>query len=193
MKDSKELPLPTSVAHDTPESRRRQRRLRHFCTATFVALALCLVFRPRFPGSLFLDNDVEVTVTNEYTRNPAYLIKAKHGAVASENEICSNIGVNTLKAGGNAVDAAVSTTLCIGVTNMFSSGIGGGGFMVIRIPPSITNGSSEVYSIDFRETAPALANKTMYVQDPRSSMFGGLAVGVPGELRGLGGSPQTMG
>lgn len=57
--------------------------------------------------------------------------------------------------------------------------------MVVRIPPSITNGSSEVYSIDFRETAPALANKTMYIQDPRSSMFGGLAVGVPGELRGL--------
>ena len=57
--------------------------------------------------------------------------------------------------------------------------------MVVRIPPSITNGSSEVYSIDFRETAPALANKTMYIQNPQSSMFGGLAVGVPGELRGL--------
>ena len=54
------------------------------------------------------------------TRNPAYLIKARNGAVASENEICSEIGVSTLKAGGNAVDAIVSTTLCIGVTNMFS-------------------------------------------------------------------------
>ena len=116
MKDSKEL-LPT-LAHSDPESRRcRRRRLGHFCSAAFIALALCFVFRPRIT---LLDSDVEVTVTNEYTRNPAYLIKAKHGAVASENEICSNIGVNTLKAGGNAVDAAVSTTLCIGVANMFS-------------------------------------------------------------------------
>ena len=53
-------------------------------------------------------------------RNPAYLIKAKHGAVASENELCSNIGVEILKEGGNAVDAAVATTFCIGVVNMFS-------------------------------------------------------------------------
>jgi gamma-glutamyltranspeptidase/glutathione hydrolase/leukotriene-C4 hydrolase len=53
-------------------------------------------------------------------RNPAYLIKAKHGAVASENVLCSNIGVEILKEGGNAVDAAVATTFCIGVVNMFS-------------------------------------------------------------------------
>ena len=53
-------------------------------------------------------------------RNPAYLIKAKHGAVASENVLCSNIGVEILKEGGNAVDAAVATTFCIGVENMFS-------------------------------------------------------------------------
>jgi gamma-glutamyltranspeptidase/glutathione hydrolase/leukotriene-C4 hydrolase len=48
------------------------------------------------------------------------LITAKHGAVASENEVCSKLGVNTLKHGGNAVDAAISTTLCVGVINMFS-------------------------------------------------------------------------
>jgi hypothetical protein len=53
-------------------------------------------------------------------RNPAYLIKVKHAAVASENELCSNIGVEILKEGGNAVDAAVATTFCTGVVNMFS-------------------------------------------------------------------------
>jgi gamma-glutamyltranspeptidase/glutathione hydrolase/leukotriene-C4 hydrolase len=52
--------------------------------------------------------------------NPTYLIKAKHGAVASENVLCSNIGVEILKEGGNAVDAAVATTFCVGVVNMFS-------------------------------------------------------------------------
>jgi gamma-glutamyltranspeptidase/glutathione hydrolase/leukotriene-C4 hydrolase len=53
-------------------------------------------------------------------RNPAYLIKAKSGAVASENIVCSNIGVDVMKDGGNAVDAAVATTFCIGVVSMFS-------------------------------------------------------------------------
>ena len=54
------------------------------------------------------------------TRNEAYLVKAKHGAVASENKLCSDIGVSVLKRGGNAVDSAISATLCIGVVNMFS-------------------------------------------------------------------------
>ncbi|KAF8906563.1 gamma-glutamyltranspeptidase [Gymnopilus junonius] len=119
-------------------------------------------------------------------RNPAYLIHARNGAVASENKRCSDIGVNALKEGGNAVDAAVATTFCIGVVNMFSSGIGGGGFMTIRIPSrGLKNTNSEVYTIDFRERAPSLANTTMYISDPRASRFGGLAVGVPGEVRGL--------
>jgi len=53
-------------------------------------------------------------------RNPAYLIEAAHGAVAAENKRCSDIGVNALKDGGNAVDAAIAATLCTGVVNMFS-------------------------------------------------------------------------
>ncbi|KAI0305686.1 gamma-glutamyltranspeptidase [Multifurca ochricompacta] len=118
-------------------------------------------------------------------RNPAYLIQVKNGAVASENELCSNIGIEILKEGGNAVDSAVGTTFCIGVVNMFSSGIGGGGFMTVRLPPSAPEMASEVWVIDFRETAPALANASMYTEHPIKSMFGGLAVGVPGEVRGL--------
>ncbi|KAJ2918019.1 hypothetical protein MD484_g2380, partial [Candolleomyces efflorescens] len=115
----------------------------------------------------------------------AYLIKAYNGAVASENKICSELGVKVLKEGGNAVDSAVATTFCIGVVNMFSSGIGGGGFMTIRIPPEAPGESSQVYTIDFRETAPALSNETMYKGSPELSRYGGLSVGVPGELRGL--------
>jgi len=53
-------------------------------------------------------------------RNPAYLIEAEHGAVASENQRCSNIGVDILKEGGNAVDAAIGAVFCTGVVNMFS-------------------------------------------------------------------------
>ncbi|KAF8556134.1 gamma-glutamyltranspeptidase [Imleria badia] len=118
-------------------------------------------------------------------RNPAYLITADHGAVAAENRRCSDIGVDVLKDGGNAIDAAISASFCVGVVNMFSSGIGGGGFMTVRIPPTTPGGTSEVFTIDYRETAPALSSKTMYVNNPQASRYGGLAVGVPGELRGF--------
>src|SRR6266550_9192797 len=65
-----------------------------------------------------------------------------------------------------------------------STGIGGGGFMTVRIPRG-SGKASEAWTIDFRETAPRLANSTMFNDDPLSAMFGGLSVGVPGEMRGL--------
>ncbi|KAI1137361.1 gamma-glutamyltranspeptidase [Hypoxylon sp. FL0543] len=101
------------------------------------------------------------------------------GAVASENAVCSKIGTNLLQAGGNAADALVGTVFCIGVTAMYHSGIGGGGFMLVR-------GSDGKYEfIDFRETAPAAAFQDMYNNNTDLSLYGGLASGVPGELRGL--------
>ncbi|CAE6472341.1 unnamed protein product [Rhizoctonia solani] len=118
-------------------------------------------------------------------RNPAYLIKAEHGAVASEAQVCSQIGVDVLKDGGNAIDAAIASNLCIGTVNPFSAGIGGGGFMVIRIPPEAPTDSSAVYSIDFRETAPTGSNSSMFAKSSLLSKFGGLSVAVPGEIRGL--------
>lgn len=57
--------------------------------------------------------------------------------------------------------------------------------MTVRLPPSTKGGKSEVWTIDFRETAPALANATMYKGHPMKARLGGLAVGVPGEVRGL--------
>ncbi|KAK2031174.1 gamma-glutamyltransferase 1 [Colletotrichum zoysiae] len=101
------------------------------------------------------------------------------GAVASESNVCSTIGARLLKQGGNAADATVGTVLCVGVIGMYHSGIGGGGFMLVRSP----NGTYEF--IDFRETAPAAAFEDMYKNNTEASEIGGLASGVPGELRGL--------
>lgn len=93
----------------------------------------------------------------------------KTGAVASESDICSRIGIDILSRGGNAADAHVATTFCIGVVAMYHSGVGGGGFMLVRA----SNGSYEF--IDFRETAPAAATQDMFTADPDLSIFGGLA------------------
>lgn len=75
------------------------------------------------------------------------------GAVASESAVCSKVGIDLLKSGGNAADALVGTMFCVGVIGMYHSGIGGGGFMLVRA----ANGSYEF--IDFRcvdSVCPAL-------------------------------------
>lgn len=77
------------------------------------------------------------------------------------------------------MDAIVGTTFCVGVIGMYHSGIGGGGFALIRD----TEGNYE--AVDFRETAPAAAFEDMYSDDKQLSVVGGLAVGVPGEVLGL--------
>jgi gamma-glutamyltranspeptidase/glutathione hydrolase/leukotriene-C4 hydrolase len=71
--------------------------------------------------------------------------------------------------------------------------MGGGGFMTVRIPPRPGSSKSQVYSIDFRETAPALSNETMFHNNPDSALYGGLSVAVPGEVRGLQEAYQRWG
>lgn len=73
----------------------------------------------------------------------------------------------------------VGTQLCVGVIGMYHSGIGGGGFMIVRD----SDGNYE--TIDYREAAPAAAFQDMYEDNVDGSIVGGLAVGVPGDLRGL--------
>lgn len=100
------------------------------------------------------------------------------GVVVASHPIAAEIGLDVLKSGGNAVDAAVATALALGVVDQFNSGVGGGGFIIIRM----ADGS--MHTIDGRETAPAAATHDMYVRDgeydPKLSRVGPLAVGVPG-------------
>ncbi|KAL6363880.1 hypothetical protein LRP88_03305 [Fusarium phalaenopsidis] len=114
--------------------------------------------------------------------NEEYLFRSEggtKGAVASEAQECSYIGRDLLARGGNAVDAMVGTTFCVGVIGMYHSGIGGGGFMLVR------DEKGNYEAIDFRESAPAAAHENMYQGNVEGSIHGGLSVGVPGEVRGL--------
>jgi len=110
---------------------------------------------------------------------------ARHAAVASDNAEASAAGLSLLKAGGNAIDAACATALALGVVHPFASGIGGGGFALVYVARE-----HRTYAFDFRERAPAGIRAEMFLKDgkadPKLSREGGLAVGVPGEVRGLG-------
>lgn len=117
------------------------------------------------------------------------IVVAQHGAVAAELEECSQVGVKILKKGGNAMDAGIAAALCIGTLNAFSSGIGGGGFLIYR--PADTSIAPKV--INFRETAPAAASQDMYGSNETLAQRGGLSVGVPGELRGYGVAHRMFG
>ncbi|MBT7581732.1 MAG: gamma-glutamyltransferase, partial [Kordiimonadaceae bacterium] len=83
----------------------------------------------------------------------------RNGMVSSREKMASQVGVDILKAGGNAVDAAVAVGFAMAVTYPQAGNIGGGGFMVIR------TANGEVTTIDFRETAPAKASRDMFLDD----------------------------
>src|SRR5580658_5532809 len=104
----------------------------------------------------------------------------RHGAVATVDRIASQAGIDAMKKGGNAVDAAIAAALTLGVVNSYNSGLGGGCFILIR------SAKGELICIDGRETAPAAATRDMYVRDgavvPGLSETGPLACGTPGEL-----------
>ncbi len=111
-------------------------------------------------------------------------LESRRGAVAADDPTASAVGAAVLAEGGNAVDAAVATALAVGVLNPASSGIGGGGFALVWDAGART---TRVY--DFREVAPATLDPSDFhvdgKPDPALARRGGLAVGVPGEIRGL--------
>ncbi len=115
---------------------------------------------------------------------PQKLLVTNNAIVVSAHPLASDVGVEILKQGGNAVDATVAVHFALAVVNPRAGNIGGGGFMVIRRP----DGTSE--ALDYRETAPARAHRNLYL-DPGGQVIeglsteGGLAVGVPGTVAGL--------
>ena len=116
--------------------------------------------------------------------DPAHVARGKGGVVASRSPLASQVGIDILQRGGNAVDAAVATGFALAVTHPSAGNLGGGGFMVIRLA------DGRVTANDHREKAPAKAHRDMY-QDEDGNVIEGLstashlAVGVPGTVDGL--------
>jgi gamma-glutamyltranspeptidase/glutathione hydrolase len=111
-------------------------------------------------------------------------VHAQHAIVVSRHELASRAGVEIMKAGGNAVDAAVATGFALAVVHPQAGNLGGGGFMLIRM----ADGAS--HFLDFRETAPAAATARMYLDAngnviADASVVGYKAIAVPGSVAGL--------
>jgi gamma-glutamyltranspeptidase/glutathione hydrolase len=111
-------------------------------------------------------------------------VRGLNGMVASSDVIASQVGVEIMKRGGNAVDAAVAVGFALAVTHPFAGNIGGGGFMLIRLS------SGETAFVDYREMAPRRASHDMYLDASQNvikdaSIVGYKAVGVPGTVAGL--------
>ena len=120
-------------------------------------------------------------------------LRAEHGMVASGHPLASEVGLAVLQNGGNAVDAAVATALALNVVTPYAGVLGGGGFMLIYRAEQ-----RDVVVIDFREKAPLLAHRAMYLDDagqivPGRSTEGHLAVAVPGGVAGLALALQDYG
>jgi gamma-glutamyltranspeptidase/glutathione hydrolase len=125
-----------------------------------------------------------VIVTTGPAPDVALAQRVTGGLVVSDSELASEAGMEILNRGGNAVDAAIATAFALSVVDQASSGLGGGGFMVIYDVRA-----RRAHALDFRETAPEAVHKELYMKDgkpvPSASVTGALAVAVPGEVAGL--------
>ena len=123
--------------------------------------------------------NVPVTIAREPVRG-------RHGMVASTNEVASSVGVEIMKRGGNAVDAAIAVAFALAVTHPAAGNLGGGGFMMIRLKDGRTT------AIDYREMAPGAAHRNVYldkngnlIEGEGGSLVGYRAAGIPGTVRGM--------
>src|SRR3989454_5950863 len=151
-------------------------------TRRIIRLLLALFLLGSFAASLILRPDLFDPVSAA-SREP---VRARHGVVASINEVASKVGVDIMKLGGNAVDAAIAVAFALAVTHPAAGNLGGGGFMMIRLKDGRTT------AIDYREMAPAAATHNIYldkngnvIKGEGGSIEGYRAAGVPGTVRGM--------
>ncbi len=150
---------------------------KRFFTVLLLVLTFICAPLPRAPHGSF---QVEVAAASP---DP---VRAPHGMVASTSKLASQVGVDVLKRGGNAVDAAIAVAFALAVTYPAAGNLGGGGFMMIRLK------DGRATAIDYREMAPAAATRNVYLDErgdlikgEGSSIVGYRAAGVPGTVAGM--------
>src|SRR6266849_3189570 len=154
--------------HEPFAMKKKKHSLIRLVVGALIALTLTTTTIVHLPNEVFV---------SAASREP---IRARHGIVASTNEVASRVGVDILKRGGNAVDAAIAVAFALAVTHPAAGNLGGGGFMMIRLR------SGKTTAIDYREMAPAAATRNVYldkngnlIEDEGGSRVGYRAAGVP--------------
>jgi gamma-glutamyltranspeptidase / glutathione hydrolase len=154
------------------------RRLPHVHIAVMLACGVFAASHAEAEETLGVASSVTLPAQAK-GKPPSWTGKAfRQGVVAVANPYGAEAGAQTLEQGGNAIDAAVAIAYALNVVEPQSAGIGGGGFMMIHIAAT-----GQTFTIDTRETAPAGATRDMFVGVPSASLQG-VAVGVPGMVRG---------
>jgi gamma-glutamyltranspeptidase/glutathione hydrolase len=142
----------------------------------FLSALILLIVLPTISGSQALEEQGAPPPPPEF----------KSGVIAAAHPLAAEVGVEILRKGGNAVDAAVATAFALGVVEPNASGIGGGGFMLIYLPKFI---GAKVVAIDYREMAPAKATAAMFLKRGQVEVdqmkIGPRSVAVPGTVAGL--------
>lgn len=142
----------------------------------------------RTPRNLLILCSLCVLLAARTAAAPLRPTHAPRAIVTSVHELASRAGIEMLRSGGNAVDAAVATGFALAVVHPQAGNLGGGGFLLLR------NAAGETHFIDYREKAPAAATQNMYLDaqgnvlsdsNPNSSVVGYRSIGVPGSVAGL--------
>jgi gamma-glutamyltranspeptidase/glutathione hydrolase len=159
--------------------------MRTYRRSALILLVFALVFAPlaALPVRVAAASVKPASVVVAASREP---VRAPRGMVASTSKIASQVGVDVLKRGGNAVDAAIAVAFALAVTYPAAGNLGGGGFMMIRLRDGRTT------AIDYREMAPSAATRNVYldasgklIEGEGGSLIGYRASGVPGTVAGM--------
>src|SRR5216683_575403 len=162
---------------------------RTILVSIFLLLAVTLPFAPGTKGQTPAKPRDDAQAAKAW---PQQAVRAAHGMVATDEELGSEAGVEVLKRGGNAVDAAVAVAFALAVAEPAAGNIGGGGFMLVRLA------DGHATFLDYREVAPGKATRDMYIKadgklDEEASVIGYRSVAVPGTVAGLELALKTYG
>ncbi len=165
----------------------RRRTARWFCVSSLIVASLAI------PEMCRAQAAAEYRARTETAKGwPREAVRAPKAMVATDEELGSKAGVEILKRGGNAVDAAVAVAFALAVVEPAAGNIGGGGFMLVRLADGKTT------FFDYREVAPGKASRNMYIKadgklDEEASVLGYKSVAVPGTVAGLELALKTYG